>query len=151
MILKETLRVIVKSQRDSISSLDAGVKRESLNQIDFEVPFALVVSGIRRCGKSTLLRQIIKKAKNFYYFNFEDPRAINFELEDFQKLDDVFFEEYHDQKYYFFDEIQNVQKWELLVRAILDKGKHVIITGSNASLLSMELGTKLTARYLSVQ
>lgn len=148
MMLKETLRAIVKSQRDSISSLDKGVEREALNQIGFEAPFALVISGIRRCGKSTLLRQIMKKVKNFYYFNFEDTRAINFELEDFQKLDDVFIEEYHNQKYYFFDEIQNVQKWEIFVRAILDKGKHVIITGSNASLLSRELGTKLTGRYL---
>lgn len=147
-MLKETVRAVAKSQKDNLYSLDEGVEREELSQIGLEIPFAFVISGVRRCGKSTLLRQIMRKVNGFYYFNFEDPRVINFELEDFQKLDDVFIEEYGNQKYYFFDEIQNVQKWELFVRAILDKGKRVIITGSNASLLSKELGTKLTGRYL---
>lgn len=60
----------------------------------------------------------------------------------------VFFEEFGKADYYFFDEIQNVMRWELFVRAILDKKRHVIITGSNASLLSKELGTRLTGRHL---
>lgn len=148
MILKDTLRAIVKSQRDSLLPFDKSIEREKLNQIDLRIPFALVISGIRRCGKSTLLHQIMKKIKGFYYFNFEDPRVVNFELEDFQKLDDIFAEEYGKQKYYLFDEIQNVEKWELFARAILDKNKHVIITGSNASLLSRELGTRITGRYI---
>ncbi len=148
MILKDTLKAIVKSQKYSLSSFDKSLEREKLNQIDLDIPFALVISGIRRCGKSTLLNQIMKKIKGLYYFNFEDPRAVNFELEDFQKLDTIFIEEYGIQEYYFFDEIQNVEKWELFVRAILDKNKHVIITGSNASLLSKELGTRLTGRYI---
>ena len=147
-MLKDTMKAIVKSQKEDILSFDKTVEREKLTQIDLDVPHASVISGIRRCGKSTLLRQIIKKIKGFYYFNFEDPRAVNFELEDFQKLDAVFMEEYGMQKYYFFDEIQNVQKWELFVRSILDKNKHAIITGSNASLLSKELGTRLTGRYI---
>ena len=49
---------------------------------------------------------------------------------------------------YFFDEIQNVEKWELFVRTMLDQGKHFLITSSNASLLSKELGTRLTGRHL---
>lgn len=148
MILKETLRAIVRAQKKEISSFEYGVEREKLKEIDIEIPFAIILSGVRRCGKSTLLRQIIKKVKKFYYFNFEDPRAANFEVQDFQKLEDVFFEEFGKIDYYFFDEIQNVPKWELFVRTILDKKKHVIITGSNASLLSKELGTRLTGRHL---
>jgi hypothetical protein len=148
MILKETLRSIVNSQREELSLLDEGVKREELETIDLDIPFAIILSGTRRCGKSTLLLQLMKRIKNNYYFNFEDPRAINLEINDFQKLNEIFLEEYGNRKYYFFDEIQNVQKWELFVRALLDKKKRIIITGSNASLLSRELGTRLTGRHL---
>lgn len=148
MILKDTLRSITRSQRDELSKLSCGIEREKLSQIDISIPFAIVLSGIRRCGKSTLLRQLMPRRKDFYYFNFEDPRLAGFEAEDFQKLDDVFVEEYGPSSYYFFDEIQNVKKWELIVRKILDSKKHVVITGSNASLLSIELGTRLTGRHL---
>ncbi len=148
MILKETLRNIVKIQRENLGLAEASVEREALKQIDIKIPFAIVLSGIRRCGKSTLLKQIMKEFKDFYYFNFDDIRAANFEVEDFQKLDEVFLEEYGNMNYYFFDEIQNVQKWELFIRTLLDKKKYVVITGSNASLLSRELGTRLTGRHL---
>ena len=148
MILKDTLKAIVKSQREDLLSSDKSLERDALNQIRPETHLALVISGIRRCGKSTLLRQIIRKTEGFYYFNFEDPRALNFELEDFQKLDDIFKEEYGAQKRYFFDEVQNAQRWEIFVRSILDKNNYVTITGSNASLLSRELGTKLTGRHI---
>jgi hypothetical protein len=151
MLLKSTLKSIVKSQRDELSSFDYGIEREKLSQIDLKAPFALIISGIRRCGKSTLLRQIMRKMKKFYYINFEDPRALNFEVSDFQKLDEIFNEEYGKSDYYFFDEIQNVSKWELFVRSMLDKKKHFVITGSNASLLSRELGTRLTGRHLSYE
>lgn len=148
MILKETLRQVVRSQRADLSLLEYGVERESLNQIDLSLPYALVLSGVRRCGKSTLLRQLMEKVGECYYFNFEDTRAAGFEVEDFQKLNDVFAEEYGDYSHYFFDEIQNVQKWETFVRNMLDRKKRFVITGSNASLLSRELGTRLTGRHL---
>ncbi|MBI2530441.1 MAG: ATP-binding protein [Candidatus Diapherotrites archaeon] len=148
MLLKETLRGIVRSQRDSLSGADYGIVREKNRELDLKLPFAMILSGIRRCGKSTLLRQLIKKTNGFYYFNFEDPRAAGFEVSDFQKLNDVFLEEFGRSDYYFFDEIQNVQKWELFVRTMLDNKKHFVITGSNASLLSRELGTRLTGRHL---
>ncbi len=148
---KETLRKIVKLQRGEMSAFDLGVKREEADKIDLEVPFAIVLSGIRRCGKSTLLLQLMKKIKGFYYFNFEDSRASDFEVRDFEKLDSVFHEEYGSQSYYFFDEIQNIPQWELFVRRLVDIKKRVIITGSNASLLSKELGTKLTGRHLNYE
>lgn len=148
MILKETLRQVVKSQRADISSFDYGVEREHLGRMNLDLPYALVLSGIRRCGKSTFLRQLMKKAGSFYYFNFEDTRAEGFKAGDFQKLNEVFAEEYGNCDRYFFDEIQNVPKWELFVRSMLDKKKKFVITGSNASLLSKELGTRLTGRHL---
>lgn len=148
MILKETLRAIVKSQRKDLTESESGVIREKLNDMDLSLPFALVISGARRCGKSTLLRQLIKKKNNFYYFNLEDPRTAAFEVNDFQKLNDIFIEEYGKADCYFFDEIQNAEKWELFVRQMLDKKMHFVLTGSNASLLSKELGTRLTGRHL---
>jgi len=148
MILRETLRQIAREQREELTKLEYGVEREEGNKIRLNMPFAIVISGIRRCGKSTLLRQIMKKIKKFHYFNFEDSRATTLEAGDFQKLDEIFREETGERDHYFFDEIQNVQGWELFVRALLDKKKRVMITGSNASLLSKELGTRLTGRHL---
>lgn len=148
MILKDTLRGIIKAQREELSRFEYGTERKELGEVELNVPFAIIISGIRRCGKSTLLMQVMKKAKNFCYFDFEDPRATTLEIEDFQKLDELLMEEYGESDYYFFDEIQNVQKWELFVRTMLDKKKHFLITGSNASLLSKELGTRLTGRHL---
>ena len=149
MIDKETLRRVVKLQREEILLFDPGIEREDVTKLKLDVPFALILSGIRRCGKSTLLRQLMKKVKGFYYFNFEDSRIGNFEIRDFEKLDQIFIEEYGQQNYYFFDEIQNISQWEIFVRRLVDLKKHVIITGSNASLLSKELGTKLTGRHLT--
>ncbi len=148
MILKETLKSIVEIQQKDLKFLNYGIPRTLTSDIDLTLPFAIILSGIRRCGKSTLLRQVMKETNGKYYFNFEDPKAINFDLNDFQKLDELFQEEFGHGECYYFDEIQNVEKWEIFVRTMLDKGKHFLITGSNASLLSKELGTKLTGRHL---
>ena len=148
MILKETLKTIVRTQERELESSEHGIDRILTKKIDLKLPFAIILSGIRRCGKSTLLRQVMKAEDGSYYFNFEDPRATGFELSDFQKLDEVFTGEYGESDCYFFDEIQNVEKWELFVRMLLDKKKHLLITGSNASLMSKELGTRLTGRHL---
>lgn len=148
MILKDTLREVARKQMGSVLSRDSGTAREALSSLKAPSGFACVVSGIRRCGKSTLLRQAMSSEKGFYYFNFEDPRAAGFSLEDFPRLDAAFREEFGEHETYFFDEIQNVEKWELFVRAGLDDGKRFFITGSNASLLSRELGTRLTGRHI---
>jgi len=148
MILKDTLRKVVRSQQQTISALPLGIKRDELSLLEKAFPFALVITGIRRCGKSTLLLQLADKYGKYYYFNFEDPRAVGFEASDFEKLDEVFHEEKGSCDSYFFDEIQNVPRWELFVRGLLDRKKHVVITGSSASLFSSELGTKLTGRHI---
>lgn len=148
MILKETLKSIVEIQQRDLKFLNYGIPRILASDIDLTLPFAIILSGIRRCGKSTLLRQVMKATNGKYYFNFEDPKATNFDLNDFQKLDELFWEEFGQRECYYFDEIQNVEKWEIFVRTMLDKGKHFLITGSNASLLSKELGTKLTGRHI---
>ncbi|MFH0755487.1 MAG: ATP-binding protein [bacterium] len=116
----------------------------------FDLQHILIISGIRRTGKSTLLCQIMNLLnKNWYYFNFEDERLINFEVSDFNQLYEIFIELYGEKKIFFFDEIQNIIGWERFIRRMYDDKFKFFITGSNASLLSKELGTKLTGRYIS--
>lgn len=147
MILKETLAETVNTQKELILSTDRGIERKMLGEIKLVPGFASVISGIRRAGKSTLLRQLIADKKEFAYLNFEDVRIFGFELKDFKRLEDIF----SSQGGYdlcFFDELQNVEGWERYIRTLLDNKKTVVITGSNASLLSKELGSKLTGRHL---
>ena len=148
MIEKDMLREIAISQRRDINEKDTGVKRSLLKEIDLKGSHIIILSGIRRSGKSTLLKQLMKQLDHFYFFDFEDQRMFNCDLMDFEKLNIIFEEEFGKSENYFFDEIQNVEGWERFVRKLHDQGKKVIVTGSNASLLSKELGTKLTGRHL---
>ena len=147
MILKETLAKTLAAQKENILSTDKGIEREMLAKIKPVPGYASVISGIRRSGKSTLLRQLISDNTAFNYLNFEDVRIFGFDLKDFKRLEDIFSEE-SSSDLYFFDELQNVEGWERYIRTLLDTKKTVVITGSNASLLSKELGSKLTGRHL---
>jgi predicted AAA+ superfamily ATPase len=82
-----------------------------------------------------------------FYINFDTPGLYTFELSDFGILDQVI--DGAGCKRLFFDEIQVITGWELYVRQKLDEGFQVVVTGSNASLLSQELGTKLTGRHIT--
>ena len=146
MVLKSILETCVVDQRNQIMQTDLGVDRDSLEKIKLRKEFITIITGIRRSGKSTLMHQLIHQLdQDFAYFHFEDPRIFGFSLDDFPKLEEVL----GDTSYYFFDEIQNVPQWELFVRKLHDQGKVICITGSNASLLSKELGTRLTGRNIT--
>jgi len=147
MILKSTLAEVVNSQKENLLKSSKGILRDKLKEIKLSKKFATVITGIRRSGKSTLLRQLITKHKKFNYLNFEDIRLFNFKLNDFPKMEEVFADS-SSSDIYFFDEVQNVEDWERYVRTLVDMNKTIILTGSNASLLSSELGTKLTGRHL---
>lgn len=108
----------------------------------------LIISGVRRCGKSVLLQQIRNNQKDKNYFiNFDDERLIKFTVDNFQELIEVFHELYGEQHVFYFDEIQNIEGWERFVRRLHDAGNKIFITGSNANMLSRELGTHLTGRF----
>lgn len=147
MILKSTLAEVIESQKENLLKSSKGILRDKLKEIKLSKKYATVITGIRRSGKSTLLRQLLTKHKKFNYLNFEDIRLFNFKFNDFEKLEDVFLDK-TTSAIYFFDEIQNVSDWERYVRTLIDENKTIVLTGSNASLLSNELGTKLTGRHL---
>jgi predicted AAA+ superfamily ATPase len=150
MLPKESLYAIVKDQQGDAAQVEGTVPRELLPAISgFRGQSALVVKGIRRCGKSTLLLQAMRASygNNFCYFNFDDERAIGFEAGDFQKLMEVFAELYGGKNALFLDEVQKVRGWELFVNRMLREGRKIYVTGSNADLLSSELGTHLTGRH----
>jgi len=112
----------------------------------------LVITGIRRSGKSTLLQEIRDHAKEKkYYFNFDDDRLSNFALADFELLLELFIELYGVEKTVYFDEVQNIPEWERFIRRIHDQGYKIYITGSNATMFSQELGTRLTGRYIKIE
>ena len=148
MLLTTNLKQIIDAQKAALSMREPGLIRESLSELSDLRSHALIVSGIRRCGKSTLLLQMLNgKYSHAMYVNFEDPRLYDFERSDFNRLDEVI-KEFH-TNVLLFDEIQIVPEWERYARQKLDEGYQLVITGSNASLLSRELGTKLTGRHLT--
>lgn len=145
---KTELKGIIIDQNSRKEQEDL-IEREIFLQVEFNIKnnFVIIISGIRRCGKSTLISQMRKKHQG-YYLNFDDERLINFKVEDFQSLEELFIELYGEKRIFYFDEIQNIPMWERFVRRLHDEGKKVIITGSNASMLSRELGTHLTGRHI---
>ncbi|MEJ5362090.1 MAG: ATP-binding protein [Spirochaetota bacterium] len=110
-------------------------------------PNILAITGIRRCGKSVLSWQLLRKQKGVAYINFDDERLINFTSQDCDSLLEAFYELYGEFEYLILDEIQNIEGWELFANR-LRRTKKLIITGSNSRLLSGELSTHLTGRYM---
>lgn len=151
MLPKGTIKNVITSQREFLDSSEQGTLREKSKEIKIEDSFALIITGVRRCGKSTLMNQLLKKQKKGYYLNLEDPRLGGFDFSDFNKVESIMKELYGEGGVYFFDEIQNVPEWERFVRYLVDKKERVVLTGSNVSILSKELGTKLTGRHLSIE
>ncbi len=139
-------------QREELQIPKETILREQLEHLSdwFKDNRLIIITGIRRCGKSTILKQIMAQQESFCYVNFENERFLEFQAQDFELLHEVLMEVYGPTQLYFFDEIQNIDKFESFVRRLHDQGKKMFITGSNASLLSPELGTKLTGRYKQV-
>ena len=142
------IREISDAQKIALEQQEAGINRQTLPELPDILSHALVVSGIRRCGKSTLLRQFVRKLERpYFYLNFDDIRFASFSSADFALVDRVISDS--GARLIFFDEIQSADHWELYVRQKLDEGLQVAITGSNASLLSRELGSRLTGRHIT--
>lgn len=125
------------------------VDRELSAKVALHPSTAIVLLGVRRCGKSTLLAQKMRQASGSLYLNFEDNRLFGLGPEDFPTLLELC--RAQKENAVFLDEVQEVPEWQRFVRALLDQGHVVCLTGSNASLLGRELGSKLTGRHLSFE
>ena len=154
MIQRALLWTIINDQFSEVGRANHMVNRDLYTEaLDYAGSSALVIKGARRCGKSTLLKQIIrdKFQDDFFYFSFDDERLIKFGTEDFQALIETFIEKFGSRRSVFLDEIQNVKGWELFISRLLREGYRVFITGSNSNLLSKELGTHLTGRHIDLE
>ncbi len=109
-----------------------------------------VILGPRRAGKSVFALMLLKD-QNFAYFNFDDESLPGEEKIDLDELLSELKQAYGDTKYILFDEIQNLPNWELFVNRLHRAGYNLVLTGSNASLLSKELATHLTGRHIPIE
>ncbi len=155
MISKDQLKQALLEQREAILQKPFGVERAVLKPIEKKImlPHVIVLTGLRRSGKSTLLRQLMKAYywdTDFYYINFEDERLFDFQAKDFNMIYESLVDLFGKKKVFFIDEIQNVQHFENFVRRFYDEGFKFFITGSSAKLLSNEIGTKLTGRHIDI-
>ena len=151
----DQVRALLLEQYDSFWGRETGIPRSRLADLEkvAKLPHAVIISGLRRVGKSTLLLQMAHKLgkDSFYYLNFEDDRFLGFESQDANYLFQHLVELFGERKIFILDEVQNVPDWERFVRRFMDQGYKFYITGSNASLLSRELGTRLTGRYVPIE
>lgn len=148
------LKVIIKEQRQEIEKIEKKekiIEREMLKEAKtfLSHPNIVVVTGIRRCGKS-IFSYLLEKNNKFTYINFDDERLSEVTGKELNKILEAFYELYGDVEYIILDEIQNVSGWELFVSR-LRRTKKVILTGSNSNLFSGELATHLTGRYVDIK
>lgn len=152
MYMKDLLKQIILEQQEILHAQNKRYVQRYIADEWLQTSEILIISGIRRCGKSVLMQQIRDRlVEKDFFFNFDDERLANFKLDDFQKLQECFVELFGEQHTYYFDEIQNIEGWERFVRRLYNAGNKIVITGSNARMLSRELGTHLTGRYLQVE
>ncbi len=108
-------------------------------------PLIKVIIGPRRAGKSFFALHFLSKQADFGYANFDDEKLT--EVKNYDEIVAAINSIYDNPKIMLFDEIQNLQKWELFVNRLQRQGHNLIITGSNSRLLSRELSTHLTGRH----
>ena len=132
----------------SLPYIERTKKKEANKWLDSDL--IKVVLGPRRAGKSVFSLMLLKE-RPFAYFNFDDESLPGEEKFDLDELMSELRQAYGNTKYILFDEIQNLPKWELFVSRLHREGYNLVLTGSNAKLLSKELATALTGRHIPIQ
>ena len=146
---KRTLETILSDQKAEVESWSNKqlCSRSEESLVELNSPQAQVVTGVRRSGKSTLCLQALARANvKFAYVDFDDERLVGLETSQLNDILEVLYKIYDGFHYLFLDEIQNVEGWPLFVNRLLRIKMHVVLTGSNAKLLSSDLATHLTGR-----
>ena len=150
ILTQQKLAGAIDYQKNTLTTIDYGLQRENFSSIPQIDNFATIVTGIRRCGKSTLLLQKMKNDKESTFFlNFDDILLSDFEASDFHRLH----LELQKRKVtsLYLDEIQMIDKWEIFIHQLLRENYKIFITGSNSSLLSIEMSSHLTGRNLAFE
>jgi len=151
---KSRLKEIMLDQKESFN------RRSALTERDIDLRKAIstrqivIVSGIRRCGKSTLLYFIKEKMKlkesEYCYFNFDDERIVA-DVSIFEDLYNLHLELYGIEPVLFLDEIQNILHWERFVNRMYERGNKIFISGSNANLQLSDVSASLTGRNKQIE
>ena len=148
-MIKDRLKEILFDQKEVFNNRNNLIPRDVDLARYISSGQIVIISGIRRCGKSSLLFLIKEKMKltdaEFCYFNFDDERI----LPDSSIFEDIFtlhLELYGKEPVLFLDEVQNINHWEKFVNRMYEQGIKVFVTGSNARMLSSEISTSLTGR-----
>lgn len=122
-----------------------------------------IITGMRRTGKTFFCFQKIKdlqssgiSKKQILYLNFEDDRLLDFTVKDFQTILDIFYAKFPENRdngsFFFFDEIQRINQWEVFIRRLLDtENVRIYLTGSSSKLLSKEISTSLRGRSITTE
>lgn len=155
MVGEKTIIQVLAEQKEYMDGYqpDGWVTRREEQLFELDSTLAQVVIGVRRSGKSTLCHKVLLEHNVKYgYANFDDDRLANLQVEDLNTVLSCIYQIYGtDIKYIFLDEIQDVDGWHLFVNRLLRTNLHVIVTGSNAKLLSGELATHLIGRYNEIR
>ncbi|MEK6974544.1 MAG: ATP-binding protein [Nanoarchaeota archaeon] len=143
------IRDIIELQKREVETLlkEEYIKRTGPN-IDLSNSLIKVITGPRRAGKSFFSIYTLSKNNKFGYINFDDEELTR--IEDYNELVSAVNSVYGNPKILFFDEVQNLPRWELFVNRLQRQGYKLIITGSNSHLLSKELATHLTGRHFQI-
>lgn len=153
-VFERTPEMVVREQKAELERLLAMpvLKRAAMGKIDPESPLAQAVIGMRRSGKSVACRMAMKDSGiQFGYVDFDDEALAKIPASKLDGILKLVRSAYGDVSHFLFDEIQNVEGWHLFVNRLLRGGNHVVITGSNARLLTSDLATHLTGRHIPVR
>lgn len=137
-------------QKEELKTTDTSlfIDRNEESDFDLNSNLAQIVIGVRRSGKSTLcLKVLLESGVNFAYINFDDERLKNVRTEDLNDILQELYGIYGNFTHLLLDEVQNIEAWPLFVNRLLRQHIHIVLTGSNANLLSSELITHMTGRY----
>jgi len=147
--------IIIHTQRQELQERlqqEQIIERDAFSSFQKLLSSSLVkvITGVRRCGKSILCAQLLK-GKKYGYINFDDEKLTGIAPSELDKVLEAVYEVYGQIDFLFLDEVQNIDAWELFVNRLQRQGLNLIVTGSNAKLLSKELATHLTGRHIALE
>ena len=151
--MKDLKRILSNQKAElDLVDLEALCSRKEEQEIQLNSKLAQIVIGVRRSGKSTLcVKVLMQSGVHFAYVNFDDERLQKVGVEELDIILQELYAIYGSFTHLFLDEVQNIDGWHLFVNRLLRQGIKLVLTGSNANLLSGELSTHLTGRYHQIE